>query len=128
MNELAVRKTKRKGRGVFALRPFRKGELIESCPVVLFPAGLLDTGTILEAYPYSWSEKKDAFVLGYGSIYNHSYSPNAIYMKNRQTKTIDYYAYRDISAEDEVVVNYNGEPTNKEPLWFKAGMWGGYSS
>ena len=56
--------------------------------------------------------------LGYGSLYNHSYQPNARYDDGRgQTKI--FMAIRDIALGEEIVVNYNGEPDDKTPVWFK---------
>ena len=55
--------------------------------------------------------------LGFGSLYNHSYTLNARYedvnghMKN-------YVAIRDIQAGEEVMINYNGDANSTEPVWF----------
>ena len=35
--------------------------------------------TVLKDYCFNWAEGKVALALGYGSIYNHSYRPNARY-------------------------------------------------
>lgn len=130
MNDLEVRRSKRKGRGVFALRSFKKGELIESCPVILLPVKLANKSDELETYVYGWDDKKDALLLGYGSIYNHSYTPNTRYEENFKAKTMEFIAYTDIAVGDEIVVTYNGYDKNGEPfkgrLWFKKGRWGGY--
>jgi len=130
MNNLQIRKTRRKGRGVFALRVFKKGELIESCPIILFPTELAWESDELETYVYGWCNGKDALLLGYGSIYNHSYRPNARYDQNFKKKTVDFYAYKDIAKGQEIVVSYNGYDDDGEPLkgrlWFKDGRWGGY--
>ncbi len=56
--------------------------------------------------------------LGYGSLYNHSYQPNARYDdESGQTKV--FSAIRDIAPGEEIVVNYNGEPEDETPVWFK---------
>jgi SET domain-containing protein len=59
-----------------------------------------------------------AVALGYGSLYNHSYQPNARYDdESGQTKV--FRAIRDIAPGEEIVVNYNGEPGDETPVWFK---------
>ena len=72
------------GRGVFARRPIIEGETIECCPALVFPkddrphidrTGLYD-------YYFDWSDGGLAVALGYGSLYNHSYSPNAMYLRD----------------------------------------------
>ena len=85
---ITVKKTGKKGRGVFALSDFKKGELIESCPVLTFTPKerkLLER-TQLNYYVYPWRSTRSASIsLGYGSIYNHSFSPNADWKQNFKT-------------------------------------------
>lgn len=109
-----------KGRGVFAVRPIRKGEVIETVPVLVIPAPQVDDleKTLLDHYVYSWSDERLAVALGYGSLYNHSYTPNALYVKHPETSTIDYVALADIEAGAEITVNYNGMPADRSPVWF----------
>jgi SET domain-containing protein len=59
-----------------------------------------------------------AVALGYGSLYNHSYQPNARY-DDESGKTKVFSALRDIAPGEEIVVNYNGVPEDKTPVWFK---------
>ena len=59
-----------------------------------------------------------ALALGFGSLYNHSYRPNARYDDvGRQAKA--FTALRDIAAGEEVTVNYNGEPGLRRRVWFE---------
>ena len=59
-----------------------------------------------------------AVALGYGSLYNHSYQPNARYDdESGQTKV--FTAIRDIAPGEEIMVNYNGEPEDETPVGFK---------
>ncbi len=86
---ITVKRTTKKGLGVFALKSFKTGELIESAPVLIF-----DTKgrkrlerTYLSHYVYPWrSTRGAALVLGYGSLYNHSFTPNADWKQNFKTK------------------------------------------
>jgi len=58
--------------------------------------------------------------LGFGSIYNHTYEPNATYKIKNTEKVIDFVALNDIKKDDEITVNYKyGNPKDKIPLWFE---------
>ena len=67
-----------------------------------------------------WEEdaKSGAIVLGYGSLYNHSYAPNARYYTTFDTRTLDIVALKDIPIGEEITVNYNGEPEDQSAVWF----------
>lgn len=110
-----------KGRGVFAARPILKGEIIEQCPCLTFEEGEeaehIDR-TPLECYYFRWGDSVNAILFGYGSLYNHSYEPNAFYRRNYTEKTMEFVALRNIEAGEEITINYNGAPNSKEPLWF----------
>lgn len=113
------------GRGVFAARRIADGEIIEICPVIVFSTAdkeHLDK-TFLYDYYFDWGEDGTEFALclGYGSLYNHDYSPNAEYTMDFGSKTIDFHALRDIGPGEEITVSYNGDPENKEPVWFEKG-------
>ena len=113
-----VKRVKGKGRGVFARRAIRKGEVFETCPVLVVPAGAIeDYSTGFGPYVFEWGEGKVALALGFGSLYNHSYRPNARYNDvGPQTKA--FKALRDIAPGEEVTVNYNGEPARRRKVWF----------
>ena len=116
MYKVEFKKTKDKGRGVFALKNFSKGEVIEECPVIPLTTkeSLICEETILEYYLYPWRGKKDgAVVLGYGLLYNHSFNPNARYYLKFPQKKIIYKAILPIKKGEEILVNYNGDPKDK---------------
>ena len=119
---IIVRRTAKKGLGVFALKDIKEGEIVESAPVLIFDTkGRKNLEkTLLSHYIYPWrSTRGAALVLGYGSIYNHSFSPNADWKQNFKTKCMVYRAIKPIKKGDEVTVNYNGEPDdNSEIDWF----------
>ena len=64
-------------------------------------------------------ENGSAISLGYGSIYNHSYEPNAKYEKDFLNNMLIFRAIKIINKGEEIVVNYNGDPNNKEKVWFE---------
>ncbi|MFM8476053.1 MAG: SET domain-containing protein-lysine N-methyltransferase [Planctomycetaceae bacterium] len=61
--------------------------------------------------------RRTAIALGFGSLYNHSYSPNARYDDvGRQIK--EYKALRDIQKGEEITINYNGSEDCMDPVDF----------
>ncbi len=111
------------GQGVFAARDIEAGEVIEVCPIILFPVAQLALvrQTVLDDYYFDWGEEGEwyAFCLGYGSLYNHSYQPNAEYGMDFEAKTIDFYCIQDIPAGAEIRINYNGDADNQTKVWFE---------
>jgi SET domain-containing protein len=120
-NAIEVKQIKGKGRGVFARRLIHDGEVIERVPVLVLPVGETRTAsgpTRMSGYCFEWGRGTVAVALGYGSLYNHSYQPNARYDdESGQAKV--FRAIRDIAPGEEIVVNYNGEPGDETPVWFK---------
>ena len=113
------------GRGVFATKNIRKGELIERCPAIPFsiddPSNA-DKG-ILERYCFYFGESSNvkgrlAIVFGYGSLYNHSYEPNAKYIRRPAKQVMDFVAIKNIKKGEEITTNFNGTPTDMTPVWF----------
>jgi len=112
------------GRGVFAGCNIKKGEIIESCPIIEVPKHDMSNlkESILVTYFFYFGKNKErlAVVLGFGSIYNHSYKPNAKYKIKPEKKIIDFIALNNIRKDDEITFNYNcANPKNKSPLWFE---------
>jgi SET domain-containing protein len=120
---ITIKRTSKKGWGVFALKDFKKGEIVESAPAMVFTPKerkILER-TSLSHYIYPWrSTRGAALIFGYGSIYNHSYSPNADWKQNFKTMSMVYRAVKNIKRGEEISVNYNGEPEEQTPIdWFE---------
>ncbi|MCI0429907.1 MAG: SET domain-containing protein [Rhodospirillales bacterium] len=118
---IEVRQTRKKGRGVFARRLIRKGTLIERVPVIVVPVGEVFTPapqSTLADYVFKWGRKTVAVALGYGSLYNHSYRPNARF-NYRGRLTQEFTAIRDIQPGEEITVNYNGSPSSRSRVAFR---------
>jgi SET domain-containing protein len=111
------------GRGVFALIDFKVGDIIEIAPVlnITVTERKRMEKTIFAYYMYPWrSTRSGALALGYGSIYNHSYEPNADWKQNFKTDSMVYKAVKPIKAGEEITVNYNGEVDDQTPIdWFE---------
>jgi SET domain-containing protein len=118
---ITVKRIKGKGRGVFARRRIRKGELIERVPMIVMTAKEFEeelSASRLSNYCFAWGRDQVGLALGYGSIYNHSYTPNARYEDvGPQTKV--FRALRTIEPGEEITVNYNGRPGSRTKVWFK---------
>lgn len=112
------------GRGVFALQNIKNGEIIECCPIIAIPEA--DTEylgqSILVTYFFYFGSKKErsGIALGFGSIYNHSYRPNAKFKIREKEKLIDFIALKNITKGEEITFNYKGSGNqSKSPLWFE---------
>ena len=117
---IEVRWVARKGRGVFARRTIRMGDVIERVPVLVLPSDDMQDSEEwigLSGFCFHWGRGTVALALGYGSLYNHSYHPNARYDDiGRKTKV--YSALREIGPGEEITINYNGDPADQTPVGF----------
>lgn len=115
------------GRGVFARRDIAAGEIFERAPVLLIPrAQVFGPGEAAQRaariswYVFSWiNTRRDyvALALGYGSIYNHSETPNARY-RMHLPDVMEFFALRPIRAGEEITVDYHGDDGHGKPLGF----------
>ena len=121
---LYIKKIKGKGRGVFSFTPIAKDELIEECPLIIIPAEDFDYIASTEIVNYCFYADKEekilSVALGFGSLYNHLLQANAHHVIDKEEKTISIMALRDISAHEEISINYNGEPDNDSLEWFSS--------
>jgi hypothetical protein len=120
---IALSKIPNAERGVFAGIDIKKGETIETCPIIEVSkhdtANLRESLLVTYFFYFGRSKERLAIVLGFGSIYNHSYHPNAKFMIKAKEKMVDFVALKDIKKDGEITFNYNnGSPKDKRPLWF----------
>lgn len=117
---IEVKYTRRKGRGVFAREFIEEGTVFERVPVIVIPSEDLWEGSsesVIQDYVFQWGRGTVALALGCGSMYNHSYEPNARYDdEGRLTKI--FTAVRDIEPGEEITINYNGDEEDQTPVWF----------
>jgi hypothetical protein len=118
----------RGARGVYARRAIAEGCVIERVPVILIPKAQVfgDTWAAQKAariswYVFAWNvpTKREyvALALGFGSIYNHSFTPSAVY-RCAPPDVMEYVALRPIEAGEEITINYNGKPDDLTPMGF----------
>lgn len=110
------------GRGVFAKTDIKKGGIIESCPIIEFfesdSSNFKESNLVTYTYYFGGDKNQATILLGFGSIYNHSYTPNAIY--KQKNMTVDFIAFKNIRRDEEILVNYLQDHKNsKNPLWFE---------
>ena len=76
--------------------------------------------TILGDYYFTWGEGRQeaAILLGRCSLCNHSYEPNARFVLVPAQRAIEFIALRAIAVGEEITIIYNGDPSNRNPLWF----------
>lgn len=114
-----------RGRGVVALQDIKAGELIERSPVLLIPnkdRAAVDP-TVIFTYVFMWEhgtieedlykhEGRAAIALGFTSLLNHSFTPNAVFHRHIDGLMIDIIAARDIGSGEEITIDY------QMTLWF----------
>lgn len=109
---------------MFTSEDIPEGSLLEVCPVIIIPQDQVAAihKTVLHDYYFLWGpeEKQAAIALGFGSLYNHSFEPNAEYRVDYEQRSFDFYSLRDLEAGEEITVNYNGAEDDRSPLWFQA--------
>jgi SET domain-containing protein len=122
--DVSVARSPGRGLGVFAARSFGPGETIEVCPAIVLSeadARTLDA-TRLYDYYFGWGEDgmQAAIVMGYGSLYNHSVTPNAEHRKNLAAGTVSIVAVQSIAAGEEIFIRYEtGKGVDRPAVWFE---------
>lgn len=119
-DQVEMRWTQGKGRGVFARREIKTGSVIEVVPVITIPVAEVHAWSSsfgLFDYVFNWEEGIMAIALGYGSLYNHSFLPNAKFSVGAEL-TIIFSAIRPIRAGTEITINYNGPPRSRAEMDF----------
>jgi hypothetical protein len=114
-----------KGRGVIALRDIPAGTIIERCPVLIIPEKdrAQTDPTIVFTYIYMWEhgtteqdlydgKGRAAIALGMSSLLNHSYNPNAVFIRRIDDLELELRSRKPIEAGQEVTIDYQMK------LWF----------
>ena len=111
-----------KGRGVYTSSVIENNSIIELCPVIVLNRRerLLIHQTRLHDYYFMWdiANESCAIALGYGSIYNHSNSPNAAFDTLLEDEMIRFKSSRKIEAGEEICVDYIALKQEQYGIWF----------
>lgn len=113
------------GRGVFASKNIKRGEIIERCPLIQMEnrSKYQTDGTVyshMYAQPpcdcYECTNHGFLFFMafGYGMLYNHQDKPNALWKFNYTQLFGDVIAVKDISADEEIFVSYGNMYFNSD--------------
>ena len=120
---LFVALTPDRGRAVFTSKIIKKGTVIEIAPMIVFGEKdrLAINDTFIYEYYFEWgkSGRKGALALGFGSLYNHSYDPNAKYIPDFDLNVLEFEAIKDIHPGEEITTNYNLDPEDDTPVWWE---------
>lgn len=114
---LSIRPSPIHGYGVFADEDIAADAVIEECPALT-----LQTQEELRNYTFN-VDSKNGLLLGYGSLYNHSNSPNAAYAYSPQHNTMVFTARKPIKKDEEILIYYGKDwfasrnATIIEPSW-----------
>ncbi|TLU81738.1 MAG: SET domain-containing protein [Chlorobium sp.] len=98
------------GRGAFALKKFREGDIIEQCPALEVTDQDIG-GELLNYVFYGSSESARLVVMGNGMLFNHSSTPNVAYYRENTAlgPELILYALRNIQKGEELFYSYGDE-------------------
>lgn len=90
------------GYGIFAQSAIEKDSIIEECRTLLL------SGPIITGVRNHYFESHDYTLLplGFGALYNHSDTPNAVIKIEHEHRLLILYALQGIPAGEEVTINY----------------------
>jgi len=102
------------GLGVFASEKIVVGELIEECPILTLPMQFGEKSGLMLDYRFNWPSgtlnwEEQVISLGFGSLYNHSETPNAEWRSNYEKRTFEFICTKDIQVDEEIFIWYGGE-------------------
>ena len=110
----AVKKSAIHGYGVFAKQNIAKGEVIEECPFLKTHGDNSKNHKGITGYVFDFYGKASALVLGYGSLYNHSYKPSAYYEYHQRRNIYVFVASKKIKANEEIFISYGKRYWNSD--------------
>jgi SET domain-containing protein len=106
-NSNYISKSKIGGRGVFAGRSYKKGEIVEVTPCIADNITAFNRG-ILKDYIFSHKIPVHVLSFGYGSMYSHNDNPNLSYAIGETDEDLHmtFTAKRDINKDEELFISY----------------------
>lgn len=127
-SNLRIRDTQTmKGRGVFASKRYKAGEIVEVCPVLILDTPWEDMPAEIQSMVYDWGHATDqesnvqfALALGPGSLFNHASPPILSFAADSDQRAMVYTAAVDIEPGTELTIDYNGDVEEGGPDWFES--------
>ncbi len=101
---LKIGRSKLSGKGVFAIKSYKSGGVVEVCPYITMNEDDVQ-GVLLDYIFEGFKDGTALCVLGYGMIYNHSDSPN-LEPYQGDDNTIEFVALRKIKKGEELTHDY----------------------
>jgi SET domain-containing protein len=111
--KIQVKYSKGKGRGIFAAKTIRKGEMIEAAPALLVPKKSRKPleASFLKHYMFQTNEGHDYVLgMGYVAIANHSDSPNAEFDVTKDMVIVR--AITGIKVGQEITLDYGWDDSD----------------
>lgn len=113
---LYLKKSPKRGWGVYCSKPIKKGRIFEVCPIIYLEGKFLNrlTPTPINEYRFEYRGDACALVLGYGMLYNHAGpgKANSDYDIDYKNRVYKFRALRDIPAHTELCHDYNWDEDN----------------
>lgn len=108
-----------KGRAVFAARDYQADEVVEVCPVTIYPHGYGDSQGDLSERLFTWPDqfgraKLCALPWGCGVMYNHGNPANLRYSVDAKEKTITFRAGTAIQKHEEMTINFSARDRSSQ--------------
>ena len=98
------------GRGAFAQKAIREGDIVERCPALEVTDKDIG-GELLNYVFYGSAENRRLIAMGYGMMFNHSPQPIVAYYREDGPTGAELiiYALRDIRKGEELYYNYGDD-------------------
>jgi len=98
------------GRGAFALKAIKEGDIVERCPALEVTDKDIG-GELLNYVFYGSAEDRRLIAMGYGMMFNHSPQPNVAYYREDGPTGAELviYALRNIAEGEEMYYNYGDD-------------------
>jgi len=104
---VVLKKSCNGGRGAFATRDIKQGEIVEECPAIVDKRKNILHGGSTDNYVFQSKNPEDVFIaFGYGSMFNHNNDHNVSWVIDYENNKIVFTAIKDIQKGKEMFVTY----------------------
>jgi hypothetical protein len=86
---------------------FYKGDIVEICPIIMLNDSAISIETLKDkVFEIDKGQKMYGVVLGYGTLYKHSQTPNLDFAYNKSTRQMHFIAKKSIQKNEELTIDY----------------------